>query len=316
MRRVRALATLWVLLPLVAGAEELPRVVVVRSSNLAAYSTVVAGFSAEVHGQIEELTLPSSQQGISAAMATVQKRAPALVLAVGPQAATAARRMLRDVPILFTMVPWYERYGLEGPEVTGIALTNDLPVELALLRAVAPGRRRIGILHDPRYSAALVQDAAAEAEAKGMAVVSIEVDSASRLDRVLAGTVDRVDALLLIADKTLGNAEIVRSLIDFARAQKLPLVGQAGSQVKEGALMSLSPSYTAMGQQAGRLANRIVHEKIDPGALAVAAPEALEVALNLETARRLGNTENLALRILEFAAKHGYTVRVHEVGVH
>ncbi|MGA9523248.1 MAG: ABC transporter substrate binding protein [Myxococcaceae bacterium] len=313
---MRALATLLVLLPVVAGAEELPRVVVVRSSNLAAYNTVVAGFSAEVRAQVEELTLPSSQQGIADAVETVQKRSPALVLAVGPQAATAARRMLRDVPVLFTMVPWYERYGLEGPDVTGIALTNALSVELSLLATVAPGRRRIGILHDPRYSAALVAEAAEEAQTRGVVVVPIEIDSASRLDRVLSGAKDRVDALLLIADKTLGNAELVRRLIDFAREQKLPLMGHAGSQVKEGALMSLSPSYAGIGQQAGRLANRIVHEKIDPGALAVTAPEVLDLSLNLETARRLGNTERLALQILEYAAKHGYTVRVHESGAH
>ncbi len=313
---MRSLLPLLMLVPFAVGAQELPRVVVVRSSNLAAYNAVVGGFSAEVRAQVEELTLPSSQQGITAAIESVQSRSPALVLAVGPQAATAARRMLRDIPILFTMVPWYERYGLEGPAVTGIALTNDLSVELALLARVTPGTRRVGILHDPRYSADLVEEAREFAAVEGVALVPIEIESASRMDRVLAGAKGRVDALLMIADKTVASAEIVRSLIDFATEQKLPLMGLAGSQVKEGALVSLSPSYTGIGQQAGRLANRIVHEKIDPGALAVAQPELLEVDMNLQTSERLRESGDLALQILKFAARKGYTVRVHGAGAH
>ncbi|MBX5482033.1 MAG: ABC transporter substrate-binding protein [Myxococcaceae bacterium] len=295
-----------------AAAGARPKVVIAKSSNFSAYASVVAGFSAEAHAEIEEITLPESAQAIEKAVEEIGKKHPALVLAIGPSAATAARRQLSDVPILFTMVPYYERYGLEAANVTGIALTNDLSVELATLAAVAPDRRRVGILHDPRYSRALIDEARAYADGHDLVIVPLETDSPQKAAKVLAGARGKVDALLMIADKTVANAAVVRKLIEFAQDQRIPLVGLSASQVKEGALLSLSPSYTGIGQQAGRLANRIIHEKVDPGALAVAQPETLDLAVNLTTAKKLGAGCDLALEIFKFAARRGYPVKVFE----
>ena len=88
-----------------AFAGERPRVVVVKSSPLSAYAQVVAGFSAEVKAQVDEVTLESGSDAAVEALKKVSQSKPALVLAIGPAAAVAARRQLSDVPMLFTMVP-------------------------------------------------------------------------------------------------------------------------------------------------------------------------------------------------------------------
>lgn len=295
-----------------AAPADRPRVVVLKSSNFSAYSTVVAGFSAEVRAEVEEVTLPDSASAVEKVVNEVAKKRPALVLAMGPTAATAARRQLGDTPVVFTMVPYFERYGLEAPNVTGIALTNDLSVELTTLAAVSPNTRKVGILYDPRYSKALIEEARKYAGEKGLVIVPLETNSPTKVDKVLQGARENVDALMMIADKTVANAAVVRKLIDFSLAERLPLVGISASQVKEGALLSLSPSYSGLGQQAGRLANRIIHEKVDPGALAVAQPEVLDMAVNLGTAKKLGSECDLALEIFKFAAKHGYPIKVLE----
>jgi putative ABC transport system substrate-binding protein len=295
-----------------ATAQDRPRVLVLKSSTFAAYNSVVAGFSADLRGEVEELTLPEGTGAVDKAVEGAQKRKPRLVLAIGPHAATAARRAFSDVPIIFTMVPYHERYGLEAPNITGIALTNDLSVELETLAAVSPQSRRVGILHDPRFSKALVSEAGKLAARQGLTVVGLEVDSAGKVDRVLAQARGKVDTLLMIADKTVASAEVVRKLIAFSLEARLPLVGLSASQVKEGAMLSLSPSYTAVGQQAGRLANRILHEKVDAGALAVAQPEVLDMAVNLGTAKRFGQTCDVALEIFKYAARRGYPIKVFE----
>jgi putative ABC transport system substrate-binding protein len=84
--------------------------------------------------------------------------------------------------------------------------------------------------------------------------------------------------------------------------------------VKEGATLALAPSPTAIGQQAGRLANRIIHEKVDPGALAVAQPEGLDLAINLSAAGKLGGSKDkdVVMELLRFAAKRDFPVRVFE----
>jgi len=209
-------------------------------------------------------------------------------------------------------VPYYEKYGLEGPNLTGIALTSDFQPELSALKAVSPTVKRVGILHDARFSSGSVATARLAAESLGLSIVPLDTDAESKVEKVLAGAKDRVDALLMVADKTVGNASVVQQLIAFATAQRLPLVGLTPSQVREGATLALSPSPTAIGQQAGRLANRIIHEKVDPGALAVAQPEGLDMAINLSAAGKLQGSKNVVLDLLRFAARRDFPVRVFE----
>jgi putative tryptophan/tyrosine transport system substrate-binding protein len=307
------LLVLALLLPWWAGAQPArPRVVAVKSSPLAPYSAVVAGFGAEVQAEVVEMMLEGNSSAAARTFQRIAAQKPALVLALGPLAANAARRSLGDkVPVLFAMVPYHEKYGLEGPNLTGIALTSDFRPELAALKALAPAARRVGIPHDPRFSSGLVEAAQSAASGLGLSIVPLELDGQGKVEKVLAGARDKVDALLLVADKTVGNAAVVQQLIAFATAQRLPLVALTPSQVREGATLALAPSPTAIGQQAGRLANRIIHEKVDPGALVVSQPEGLDLSVNLSAASRLGNS-SVVLELLRFAAKRDFPVRVFE----
>lgn len=306
----RLALTLTLALPAFAG--ERPRVVVVKSSPLSAYAQVVAGFSAEVKAHVDEVTLESGSDAASDALKTVAQSKPALVLAIGPAAAVAARRELTDVPVLFTMVPYFEKYEIEGQNTTGIALTSDLSMELSALRAVQPKAKRVGVVNDPRFSKAMLENAASAASARGLKLVPLDLDSPTKLEKVLSGARGQVDALLIISDKTVGNAAVVERLIAWSLEEKVPAVGLAPAQVKQGALFALAPAPLAIGQQAGRLANRVLVEKVDPGALAVANPEGLELNLNLTTAKKLGAAEAIALDAMTFAARQNLAVKVVE----
>jgi putative ABC transport system substrate-binding protein len=307
------LALLLWLLPMVAAAQPRPKVIAVKSSSLVAYSSVIAGFRAEADAEVQELMLDESPSTAARVFKALALQKPALVLAVGPLAANAARRSLGEgTPVLFVMVPYYEKYGLEGPNVTGIALTSDYGPELGALKAMAPKAQKVGILHDPRFSARLVQTAQEAASGLGLSIVPLKVDGQAKVAKVLEGAVGKVDALLMVVDKTVGNTSVVQALIAFAQAQKLPLLGLTSSQVKEGATLAVSPSPTAIGQQAGRLANRIIHEKVDPGALAVAQPEGMDIAINLSATQKLGPSCDAAMELLRYAAKRDFPVKVYE----
>ena len=289
-----------------------PRVVVVKSAALNAYAQVVAGFAAEVKGQVEEVTLEDGPDGAAAAFKKLGTGKPALVLAIGPAAAVGARRQFSDVPVLFAMVPYYEKYELEGQNTTGIALTSDLSLELTALKAVQPKVKRVGVLQDPRYSKALLDGASQAAQSRGLTLVPIDVDGSAKVDKALAGVKGRIDALVIVSDKTVGNAAVVERLLAWSQDEKVPAVGLASAQVKQGALFALAPAPLAIGQQAGRIANRILVEKVDPGAMAVANPEGLELYINLTTAKRLGAPETFALDVVTFAARQSLTVKVAE----
>lgn len=306
----RVLLLWFCLLPMIAGAQELPRVVVLKSADLGAYNALVAGFGSEARAEIDQILLPRHPDEVAKVVAGVKARKPALVLAVGPSAANAASRGMGDIPVLFTMVPYYERYSLEGPNVVGIALTNDFSPELSALVAALPGVKRVGVLHDPRYSLPQLEDIRLAAQQLELNVVPLAASDAAGAKKTLAAVDAKVDALLMVSDRTVGSAEVVRELIETSRTAQIPLVALASTQVQEGALLSLSPSYLGLGQQAGRLANRLIHERVDPSALAVARPEALELSINLAQARSLGKRAPVTEGLLTHAADKGLTIRV------
>jgi len=310
---VRGAANLIILTALTAltASAARPRVVVVKSAELAPYASVASSFAAEVKAQTEELTLEPGADAAAKTFKKVAENPPALVLAIGPAAAVEAKRALQNVPVVFVMVPYFQKYELEAPNVTGIALTSDLSPELSALRALLPKVKRIGIVEDPRYSQKLIETAAQSASELGLSVVPLEVDSQPKLEKALKAGRPKVDALVMISDRTVGNSAVVERLIGFCSDEKLPLVGMAPGQVKAGALVAVAPSPVAIGAQAGRLANRILLEKIDPGALAVAPPEGTELFVNWSAAKKLEQPEQFALDLLGFAAQKGLVVRAN-----
>ena len=68
----------------------------------------------------------------------------------------------------------------------------------------------------------------------------------------------------------------------------------------------------APGQQAGRVAPRIIHEKVDPGALAVAWPEGMDLSFNLTAAKQSGPSRDVALEVLQCAARRDFAVKVYQ----
>ena len=310
MKRLALLAVTLGTAALAANAR--PRVVVVKSADLGPYAAVAAGFAAEARATLEEVTLEEGPDAAAKAFKKLSENPPAMVLAIGPAAAVGARRQFSNIPIVFVMVPYFQKYELEGSNITGIALTSDLSLELGAIKAMLPAVKRVGVVEDPRYSQKFIEEASQFAANKGLSLVPMEIDAAPKLDKALKAARPKVDAVVMISDRTVGNAAVVQRLIAWCHDEKLPLVGLAPGQVKEGALLALSPAPTGLGQQAGRLANRILHEKIDPGALAVANPEGVDLTVNLVTARGLGDPKGLALDLITYAAQKGLAIRVVE----
>jgi putative tryptophan/tyrosine transport system substrate-binding protein len=294
------------------SAQARPRFVVVKSADLPAYSHVTAGFSAEVNGDVAIVLLEEGAEAAQKAMKKISQEPPALVLAIGPSAAVNARKQFSDVPVLFVMVPFFQKYDLESSNTTGIALTSNLTLELMALRGLLPQVKRVGVVIDPRYSRAFVDEASGLAQSRGLSLVPIEIDTPAKLDKALSAAKGRIDGLIVVSDKTVGNAAVVERLLSFAKEQSLPVVGLSPAQVKLGALFALTPAPLSVGLQAGRVANRIVVEKVDPGALAVATPEGVELYVNLKAAKRLGLADGFTNELLFFAARRGLSVKAVE----
>jgi putative ABC transport system substrate-binding protein len=80
-----------------------------------------------------------------------------------------------------------------------------------------------------------------------------------------------------------------KRVIDFAAEHKIPAVFEYDSLVREGGLMSYGPDVTEMFDRAAELAVRIL-KGADPGQLPLETPSRFVLAINLQTAKKIGLT--------------------------
>lgn len=294
------------------GEGALPLVVIVKSQDLGPYTDAVTAFSLEARARLVEFDLRGDEERAKKAFAVIRERRPALVWALGPFAATYARRELGEAALVFSFVPNHEKYDLTGPLVTGISLTRTPRAQLETLHAVAPGARRVGVVFDPRVSTLTFETAQRAAQELGLLLVAARVTDESQVAAKAGELAGRIDALWMIADRTVATLGAFEQLLAFSQKQSLPIFALSEEQVKGGALVSLSPDVGAIGRQAARVANRIVHDGVPPRALPVVDPEGLELAINVSVARKLAVGCDLALDIFSFAAKRKYPIKVFE----
>ena len=308
------LAVLAVTVPLL-GSQAAPRlgnVAVLKSDSLTPYDQAVAGFSAECRSEVSEYDLREDAARADRIVKELQAARPSLILALGPLAANTAKRAFDDVPIVFIMVPNWEKYGLEAKNVTGVALQRPIKSQLETLKALAQGGKRIGVLYNPRFSKSVIEAAADAAKALSVTLVAAKVESSEDIPATAKGLGGKVDALWMIADRAVATPDAVQAIIKLARDTKVPVLALSEQQVREGALASLSPNSIAIGQQAGRLATKILEQKLEPGSIPVAQPEGLDLTINTTTAKQIGAECSLATELFKLAAKQGYAIRVFE----
>ncbi len=294
-----------------AGSASTPVVVALKSDGLEVYDQALVGFGGQV-GVVEivPFDLGGDAKRADSVMEQARAKKPALVLALGPLAANAAKRAFTDVPVLFCMVPNYEKYGLDAHNVTGIALTRSLDEQLGSIKALLPEGKKIGVLYTPEYSQELVSQASKVAEGMGLKLVAEKLGKDRDVGEASTSLASKVDALWMIADRGAATLAASQALIRAAKNAHVPLFALSEGQVREGALLAFSATPQAMGAQAGKLASRIVFEKVNPGALQVASPSGLEAWLNDGTLHALSLDATFATRLLDHAAQKNLSVRV------
>jgi len=293
-------------------AQSTGEVAAVKSRTLRMYNDVLTGFSVEARARVVEYDMAGDLERGKTIFRQIRSRRPALILAIGTEAATLAAREVNDIPILFCMVPNLEKYEFTSPNITGISLDLPIRTQLATLQTIAPRTRNVGVMYNPKYSHKIIEEAFQAADKLGMALIPSKIDSPEDVPRGTRAFLGRVDALWMVADPTLMNSRAFRSLVDFTRQNRVPLFSISEKMVKAGALVSLAAHPYSIGQQAGRMANKILRQGVTPDLIPVEAPEGLEIAINLATAKGIGVECDIALEVFTFAARNGYRISVHE----
>jgi hypothetical protein len=187
-----ALVLLTALGPVIPGAGLAAAVALVQSGPLAPYEEAAAAFSAAYPGPVSVFMLDGADP--DRLRRSVLAARPEVVVAVGLKAALFARDHLPPIPLVFCVVPNYERFDLAGGSITGVSA--DVPPErdLAGLRLAQPTAKRVGLLFGRATGAELARRAHAAADAAGITLVEAPVSGLSELQQVARDLVGRVDA--------------------------------------------------------------------------------------------------------------------------
>ncbi|MGM0913876.1 MAG: ABC transporter substrate-binding protein [Pseudomonadota bacterium] len=210
----------------------------------------------------------------------------------------------QELPQVFTIVADPVGAGLvQSLEATGrtnlTGTYNRVPEEVNLqtLRAYFPGFRRLGLLyHTSEPNSVLkARELEALAERLDFELVALEVPNGKGGSPVLADFEEglaalkdaRVDALYLGSSSFLQRHG--EAFTATAMARGLPVLSPYEGLVRHAsALLSVAPRYYDVGRLAGRQAERILVEGMQPGTLPVARVSDFAIVINMGVARRLG----------------------------
>jgi putative ABC transport system substrate-binding protein len=234
---------------------------------------------------------------LPAMAADLARRQVAVIAAISPSAALAAKSATTAIPIVFQSGSDPVEMGLvaslnrPGGTITGISrLATELaPKLLELLHEAAPNADNIAFLMNPASVNAEFKTREAQAAAHSLGLKQLLVltaGTATEIDSAFVTMAERRANALLIGQDVFFNNQ-VEQLAAMALRNKVPAIYSLREFATAGGLMSygasLADQYRLVGVYVGRI---LKGEK--PGDLPVQQATKVELIINLKTANALG----------------------------
>jgi putative ABC transport system substrate-binding protein len=219
------------------------------------------------------------------------------VIVTAGGAVLATKQVTSAIPIVFALALDPVGGGMvtslarPGGNVTGLSLqSTDLASKrLELLREAIPGVRRLAVLANAGYPAAVVEIGEIQAAARkfGFEVAIPEIRRGEDIAPAFETLKGQTQALYVAPDPlTFTHRVQINSL---ALGARLAVISFAREYVEAGALMSYGPNYVDLFRKAAEYVDKILRGA-KPGDLPVQQPTKFELVVNLTTAKVLGLT--------------------------
>ena len=224
-----------------------------------------------------------------------------IIVTSSTPAAQAAKQATTTIPIVITFVADPVGSGLVASlarpagNITGVStLAAGLVAKrLELLRAVAPGVKRVAVLWQPGIlgettTRSMREETEVAARALGVQTQFIEARRVDDLDRAFAALRDAHLTALLVFPSPM-FFESAGRLAEHAAKSRLPTVYPWREGPQAGGLMSYATSFPDMYRRAATYVDKIL-KGARPADLPIEQPTRFELVINLKTAKALGLT--------------------------
>jgi putative ABC transport system substrate-binding protein len=219
------------------------------------------------------------------------------VIVTGGNALSAATKATSTIPIVFALAADPLGTGAvtslarPGGNVTGLSTQNtDRGAKrVEYLREIVPGLRRLAIIGNIGYPAALLEMEEVQTTARtlGLETITLEIRRAEDITPAFEALNGGADALYVLGDAFLNSYRTrVNTLSLVAR---LPTTHNSREYVEGGGLMSYGPNIPNLFRRAAEYVDKILRGA-NPGDLPVEQPTKFDLVINLTTAKALGLT--------------------------
>jgi ABC-type uncharacterized transport system substrate-binding protein len=278
----------------------LPTIGFLGTSTPAGWSNLVTSFLERLRelGWIEGRTIAVEYRWAEgrderyAEIATEFVRLKVDIIVTSGAGANAAKRVTSTISIVFAVannpLGLVESLARPGGNITGLSGQQPdlIGKRLELLREVVPGVRRLAIMANVEYPAAVLEmsDTAAAAHTSGFDVVRLEIRRARDITNAFDAVKGPADALYVCADP-LSMAERIR-INTLAQGARMPTIHSAREYVVAGGLMSYGASLPDQFRRAAEYVDKILRGA-KPGDIPVEQPTKYEFIINLFAAKAL-----------------------------
>jgi len=220
---------------------------IVKNADLKPYQDVIRGIRDSCGCDVQEVMLREEDT-----TETVLRKSPDAVVAIGTSVFRRVRAM-KGLPVIYTMVIPSEIAGPLAPNISGVSMDVNPSDSIKSMREVFPRAKRIGLLYDPRFSAALVDNAEEAAAAVGIELVTKQAHDQREIPGLLNELGGKIDILWMLPDPTVITPAMVDYILHFSFENNVPLFTFSPKYVEMGAVAALVVDSYDIGVQAGEI---------------------------------------------------------------
>jgi putative ABC transport system substrate-binding protein len=227
------------------------KIIVVKSADLKPYQDVLRGLQDDCGCDVQEVKFRDEED-----RKNILNSHPDAVVAIGT-AAFKKIRTITELPVVYAMVIPSEVAPPLGPNISGVSMDISPETYLSTMTALFPKAKRIGLIYNPRYTAAFVEDAVKAARALRVELVTKQLRDPSQILGALSEMQSKIDVLWMVPDPTVVASEIVEYMLRFSFQNNVPIFTFSKKYVEMGAVASLDIDPYDMGVQAASIVNRM-----------------------------------------------------------